>query len=71
MYTFNDVVEHPSVWMGGTESFTFNCLEAVIRYKEPRTPVLGARISRPLEPEFVDNDFITSRMNWVVQSSGG
>ncbi|KAG7170816.1 DNA polymerase subunit gamma-1-like isoform X1 [Homarus americanus] len=67
--TFDDVVERPPVWIGGSESHMFNCLEAIARCEEPRTPVLGARITRPLEPYYVDDQFMTSRVNWVVQSS--
>lgn len=57
-------------WSGGTESAMFNRLESIARSSEPRTPALGARISRALQPDKVGNDFITSRINWIVQSSG-
>lgn len=57
------------VWNGGAESEMFNRLEKIARNYEPRTPVLGARISRALEPSKVQDNFQTSRMNWVVQSS--
>ncbi|XP_071545514.1 DNA polymerase subunit gamma-1-like isoform X2 [Panulirus ornatus] len=67
--TFADVVEKPHVWVGGSESHMFNCLEAIARSEKPRTPVLGARITRALEPDYVDEQFMTSRVNWVVQSS--
>lgn len=68
--TFSEVVEKPPVWVGGSESHMFNCLEAIARSEKPRTPVLGARITRALEPHYVDEQFMTSRVNWVVQSSG-
>ncbi|XP_045623051.1 DNA polymerase subunit gamma-1 [Procambarus clarkii] len=67
--TFNDVVAKPFVWIGGSESHMFNCLEAIARCETPKTPVLGGRITRALEPHYVDNQFMTSRVNWVVQSS--
>ncbi|CAN8000692.1 unnamed protein product [Ixodes hexagonus] len=57
------------VWDGGSESHMFNKLEAIADSEEPRTPVLGCRISRALEPAAVDTNFFNSRINWVVQSS--
>ncbi|XP_059191026.1 DNA polymerase subunit gamma-1 [Centropristis striata] len=57
------------LWAGGTESDMFNKLESIAHSAEPATPVLGCRISRALEPKAVRNEFITSRVNWVVQSS--
>ncbi|XP_072525753.1 DNA polymerase subunit gamma-1 [Salminus brasiliensis] len=57
------------VWSGGTESEMFNMLESIANSKQPATPVLGCRISRALEPAAVREEFITSRVNWVVQSS--
>lgn len=57
------------VWSGGTESDMFNKLESIAHSPQPATPVLGCRISRALEPRAVKNEFITSRVNWVVQSS--
>ncbi|XP_051546033.1 DNA polymerase subunit gamma-1 [Myxocyprinus asiaticus] len=57
------------VWADGTESEMFNKLESIAHSEEPATPVLGCRISRALEPSAVKDEFITSRINWVVQSS--
>ncbi|TNN87804.1 DNA polymerase subunit gamma-1 [Liparis tanakae] len=57
------------LWAGGTESDMFNKLESIAHSAQPATPVLGCRISRALEPEAVKDEFITSRVNWVVQSS--
>ncbi|KAM9093516.1 DNA polymerase subunit gamma-1 isoform 2-T2 [Megaptera novaeangliae] len=56
-------------WMGGTESEMFNKLESIAMSDRPRTPVLGCRITRALEPSAVQGEFMTSRVNWVVQSS--
>jgi DNA polymerase gamma 1 len=56
-------------WMNGTESAMFNRLEEIAESDHPATPVLGARISKALEPLHVDRNFMTSRVNWVVQSS--
>uniref|UniRef100_A0A1A8EHG9 DNA polymerase subunit gamma-1 n=1 Tax=Nothobranchius kadleci TaxID=1051664 RepID=A0A1A8EHG9_NOTKA len=57
------------VWAGGTESDMFNKLESIAHSAQPATPVLGCRISRALEPRAVRDEFITSRVNWAVQSS--
>ncbi|XP_055479099.1 DNA polymerase subunit gamma-1 isoform X2 [Psammomys obesus] len=56
-------------WTGGTESEMFNKLESIAMSDQPRTPVLGCCISRALEPAVVQGEFMTSRVNWVVQSS--
>ncbi|XP_034032708.1 DNA polymerase subunit gamma-1 [Thalassophryne amazonica] len=63
-----DVVKK-RVWSGGTESDMFNKLESIAQSAHPATPVLGSRISRALEPKTVKDEFMTSRVNWVVQSS--
>ncbi|XP_072134225.1 DNA polymerase subunit gamma-1 isoform X1 [Mobula birostris] len=57
------------IWSGGTESEMFNKLEYIATSHRPRTPVLDCCISRALEPSAVGNEFMTSRVNWVVQSS--
>ncbi|XP_026537638.1 DNA polymerase subunit gamma-1 [Notechis scutatus] len=57
------------VWASGTESEMFNKLESIAMSDAPSTPVLGCRISRALEPAAVGGEFVTSRINWVVQSS--
>ncbi|VDM31475.1 unnamed protein product [Hydatigera taeniaeformis] len=62
-------VETKHIWKDGTESCVFNALEAIARSPEPRTPVLGAQITRTLTPKAVKDDFLPSRINWVVQSS--
>lgn len=57
-------------WEGGTESATFNKLEEIASSANPRTPVLDCQISQALEPDQDQaKDFVTSRVNWVVQSS--
>lgn len=57
------------MWAGGTESHMFNKLEEIAQSQFPQTPVLHCRISRALEPQNVGKEFMTSRVNWVVQSS--
>lgn len=60
-----------SFWRGGTESFVFNKLEEFAEQERPRTPVLGAGITEALMARFVNQGgFMTSRINWAIQSSG-
>jgi DNA polymerase gamma 1 len=66
--TNEDLVER-KLWAGGTESYMFNKLEEIAQSESPETPVLRGRISRALEPRNVGKEFMTSRVNWVVQSS--
>ncbi|NXN17260.1 DPOG1 polymerase, partial [Indicator maculatus] len=63
-----NVVEQ-RVWADGTESEMFNKLESIALSPFPQTPVLGCHISRALEPSVAKGEFLTSRVNWVVQSS--
>lgn len=66
--SINEVFE-PPVWEGGSESAMFNRLEQVACAPQPKTPFLSARLSRAIEPRSVDDDaFLTTRVNWVVQS---
>ena len=58
-----------SRWVDGSESHTFNRLEEIALSTQPRTPVLGCRISQMLETKMVGEDYLPSRINWVVQSS--
>ncbi|KAG1862190.1 DNA polymerase family A-domain-containing protein [Suillus subluteus] len=55
-------------WFGGTESFRSRFSD------QPRTPALGcgitAALSKELLPAKFGSDYMTSRINWVVQSSG-
>ncbi|KAI9313067.1 DNA polymerase family A-domain-containing protein, partial [Dichotomocladium elegans] len=57
-------------WHGGSESYMFNALEEIALSTEPRTPVLGCAITDALKPRYTGPNFLTSRVNWVVQSSG-
>ncbi|OQO14159.1 DNA polymerase gamma, mitochondrial [Cryoendolithus antarcticus] len=59
-------------WTGGTESLVFNKLEDFASQERPRTPVLGAGITEALMQRFISKkgDFMTSRINWAIQSSG-
>ena len=56
-------------WKGGTESFTFNKLEEIALSKQARTPVLNCKITDALTTWAIGNDYLPSRINWVVQSS--
>ena len=58
-------------WRGGTESLVFNKLEDFAEQERPRTPVLGAGITEALMRRFINKGgFMTSRINWAIQSSG-
>ncbi|PSR94378.1 DNA polymerase gamma [Coniella lustricola] len=58
-------------WRGGTESFVFNKLEEFAEQERPRTPVLGAGITEALMSRYISKGgFLTSRINWAIQSSG-
>jgi DNA polymerase gamma 1 len=58
-------------WRGGTESFVFNKLEDFAEQERPRTPVLGAAITEALQRKYLSKGgFMTSRINWAIQSSG-
>ncbi|BFZ64290.1 DNA-directed DNA polymerase gamma mip1 [Saitoella coloradoensis] len=63
--------ERGTFWRGGTESFVFNRLEEVAELDTPRTPVLGCAITEALLKQYLGaNGFMTSRINWAIQSSG-
>ncbi|KAK9447637.1 DNA polymerase family A-domain-containing protein [Limtongia smithiae] len=58
-------------WFGGTESLMFNKLEEIANQEIPRTPVLGCAITQALMQANLKNSmFMTSRINWAIQSSG-
>ncbi|KAI9894281.1 MAG: DNA-directed DNA polymerase gamma mip1 [Vezdaea aestivalis] len=58
-------------WRGGTESLVFNKLEEFAEQERPRTPVLAAGITEALMRRFINKGgFMTSRINWAIQSSG-
>lgn len=59
------------VYHGGTESVMFNALEAIAYQERPRTPALGASITDALTQKYLNkNNYLTSRINWTIQSSG-
>jgi DNA polymerase gamma 1 len=57
-------------WQGGSESFMFNQLESIAKSSDSRTPVLNCQIPDTLSSVMTKNEFMTSRVNWAVQSSG-
>ncbi|KAG9224472.1 hypothetical protein CCMSSC00406_0007665 [Pleurotus cornucopiae] len=61
-------------WFGGTESFVFNKLEEIALSDSPETPALGCGVTHALSKKYLPPDFgsdyMPSRINWVVQSSG-
>ncbi|KAA6409406.1 MAG: DNA polymerase gamma [Lasallia pustulata] len=69
--TSRKALHDSSFWRGGTESFVFNKLEEFAEQERPRTPVLGAGITEALMRRFINKGgFMTSRINWAIQSSG-
>ncbi|KAK7436142.1 DNA polymerase family A [Colletotrichum acutatum] len=69
--TNRSVLSKRPFWRGGTESFLFNKLEEFAAQERPRTFVLGAGITEALMRRFINqNGYLTSRINWAVQSSG-
>lgn len=71
MKTSRKALRDRSFWRGGTESFVFNKLEDFAEQEKPRTPVLGAGITEALMQRYLSKGgFMTSRINWAIQSSG-
>lgn len=69
--TTRKVLHERPFWRGGTESFVFNRLEDFAEQERPRTPVLGAAITEALQRRYLTKGgFMTSRINWAIQSSG-
>ncbi|KAF3910822.1 hypothetical protein ABW20_dc0104321 [Dactylellina cionopaga] len=69
--TIRKVLSDRPFWRGGTESFVFNRLEEFAEQEIPRTPVLGAAITEALQKRHINKGaFLTSRINWAIQSSG-
>ena len=69
--TTRKALNQRSFFRGGTESFVFNRLEDFAEQEKPRTPVLGAGITEALMRRFINKGgFMTSRINWAIQSSG-
>lgn len=59
------------MWQGGSESEMFNALEEIANKNIPTTPFLQSALSNALLPmNDKSNSYVTSRINWVVQSSG-
>lgn len=59
------------MYHGGTESVMFNILESIAYLENPKTPVLGASITDALTARNLNkNNYLTSRVNWTIQSSG-
>ena len=69
--TTRKAINQRPFFRGGTESFVFNRLEEFAEQERPRTPVLGAGITEALMRRFINKGgFMTSRINWAIQSSG-
>ena len=65
------VLSDRSFWRGGSESLVFNRLEEFADQERPKTPVLAAGITEALMRRYISKgSFMTSRINWAIQSSG-
>lgn len=69
----NDIFDR-KFWFGGSESYVFNKLEEIALSERPQTPALGCGVTYALSKEYLPegfgSDYMPSRINWVVQSSG-
>lgn len=64
-------LDMPSFWRAGSESIIFNRLEEMANHEVPRTPVLGVAVTQALMAKNLGRSgFLTSRVNWSIQSSG-
>ncbi|CAE6512914.1 unnamed protein product [Rhizoctonia solani] len=72
--TYSTTMFGRKFWYGGTESYLFNKLEQIATSDDPRTPALGCGVTSALSKKYLPKDsggdYMTSRINWVVQSSG-
>ncbi|CAE6457037.1 unnamed protein product, partial [Rhizoctonia solani] len=73
--TYSTTMFGRKFWYGGTESYLFNKLEQIATSDVPRTPTLGCGVTSALSKKYLskisgEQDYMTSRINWVVQSSG-
>ncbi|CUA77609.1 DNA polymerase gamma 1 [Rhizoctonia solani] len=72
--TYSTSIFGRKFWYGGTESYLFNKLEQIATSDNPRTPALGCGVTSALSKKYLSKqsgeDYMTSRINWVVQSSG-
>ncbi|OAD61214.1 DNA polymerase subunit gamma-1, mitochondrial [Eufriesea mexicana] len=58
----------PSKWVGGSESAMFNRLEEIARDSHPVTPFLNSRLTLALENQTNNEQYLPTKINWVVQS---
>ncbi|SGZ38781.1 uncharacterized protein HGUI_00981 [Hanseniaspora guilliermondii] len=59
------------IYFGGSESALFTKLTEIAEKEDCRTPVLKAKITKCLSSDNNANgNYITSRINWIIQSSG-
>lgn len=81
--TYSDQYFGRRFWYGGTESYVFNKLEEIALQDQPKTPALDCGVTAALTRKYLPKpkrngpsstsageDYMPSRINWVVQSSG-
>lgn len=76
----SEVFGNRRFWYGGTESYVFNKLEEIAISNQPKTPALDCGVTAALSRKYLpkktwddgrrSEDYMPSRINWVVQSSG-
>ncbi|SPO40736.1 related to MIP1 - DNA-directed DNA polymerase gamma catalytic subunit, mitochondrial [Pseudozyma flocculosa] len=78
--THTDELFDRKFWFGGTESYVFNKLESIALSDRPQTPALDCGVTNALTKKYLgkvdfgngrlSEEYMPSRINWVVQSSG-
>ncbi|KAN0061463.1 DNA-directed DNA polymerase gamma mip1 [Thecaphora frezii] len=78
--THSDELFGRKFWFGGTESYVFNKLESIALSDQPQTPALDCGVTNALTKKYLgkvdfgngrlSEEYMPSRINWVVQSSG-
>ncbi|CAJ0644317.1 12220_t:CDS:2 [Entrophospora sp. SA101] len=63
-------IPYDDFWYGGSESYMFNSLEDIAFSFAPRTPVLKCGMTEALKKGASKSEYMRSKINWVVQSSG-
>nr|CAG8445406.1 12899_t:CDS:2 [Entrophospora candida] len=63
-------IPYDDFWYGGSESYMFNSLEDIAFSFTPRTPVLKCGMTEALKKGASKSEYMRSKINWVVQSSG-
>lgn len=55
---------------GGTDSYAYNRMLDIVESVENRLPMSRSAISEPLQPRYIKNEYLPSRANRPIQSTG-